>query len=434
MSDPRVGGGWHFNAPPGWPVPPGWIPPAGWTPDPSWPPAPPGWQFWIPAGGAPAGPGPIGPGPFGPGTIPPRPEAPTIAEAPRSGLFGRASLFVKVVAGFLTLAATVIGAYFAIKDRPDPYTIADWARKANSICEKDFGAVQTTAFVLTPLLAQAIAKTPASGTNNENLAQLIKTVADMASAFRAMTGDLRAVDLPKGYDDTEIQRLLTSGNDVSNALGVVASFLVNFEIGKASLVDGQNAINKLQLVMGSSLPAWSRSASQLGLNQCLLIVGDGATPTIVATTPPPSGGLNAAEQSLVDAVNPAVLTGCTSTPGEENSNVLAAVNCDAARTGPSKRPLVLRFVSAQAQSDYLGRQGVGFTSSSCAAGRYKAPWQRSGSTTNLGTLVCTEVDSGGFQLIWTFDNDNIVVFMDAKDGGTAYDWWKANAYLLKQAS
>ena len=40
-----------FNAPPGWPTPPpGWAPEPGWLPDPSWPPAPPGWQFWTPAG------------------------------------------------------------------------------------------------------------------------------------------------------------------------------------------------------------------------------------------------------------------------------------------------------------------------------------------------------------------------------------------------
>ncbi len=40
-----------FNPAPGWPVPPpGWVPPQGWQPDVSWPPAPPGWQFWVPAG------------------------------------------------------------------------------------------------------------------------------------------------------------------------------------------------------------------------------------------------------------------------------------------------------------------------------------------------------------------------------------------------
>ena len=41
---------WTFHPPPGWPLPEGWVPPPGWAPDPSWPPAPPGWQFWLPAG------------------------------------------------------------------------------------------------------------------------------------------------------------------------------------------------------------------------------------------------------------------------------------------------------------------------------------------------------------------------------------------------
>ena len=42
----------RFNPPPGWPVPPpGWKPGPGWQPASDWPPAPPGWSFWVDAGG-----------------------------------------------------------------------------------------------------------------------------------------------------------------------------------------------------------------------------------------------------------------------------------------------------------------------------------------------------------------------------------------------
>src|SRR5689334_10718292 len=116
MVDPAAGTGHRFNPPPGWPVPPaGWMPPPGWEPDPSWPPAPPGWQLWVPVG-------------YGSASPPPKKVG------------SRFSLGVKILAGVITFAATVVGTYIAVTDRPKPYTIDDWARKANAVCEKDFGS------------------------------------------------------------------------------------------------------------------------------------------------------------------------------------------------------------------------------------------------------------------------------------------------------
>jgi len=74
---------WKFNPPPGWPAQPeGWVPPPGWIPDPSWPPAPPGWQFWVPAGSGQPG---------GTPTPTPTPAAPPPAQAGPASPFSAGS-------------------------------------------------------------------------------------------------------------------------------------------------------------------------------------------------------------------------------------------------------------------------------------------------------------------------------------------------------
>jgi len=55
----------------------------------------------------------------------------------------------KILAGVLTLAATVAGAWITLVDRPEPYTIDHWKVAANATCERDFGNVQLPLYAAT---------------------------------------------------------------------------------------------------------------------------------------------------------------------------------------------------------------------------------------------------------------------------------------------
>jgi hypothetical protein len=123
-----------------------------------------------------------------------------------------------------------------------------------------------------------------------------------------------------------------------------------------------------------------------------------------------------------------VLTRCDPAPGEENDRVIAAVHCTTARTGPAKRPLVMRFASGEALRDWLTSQSEGLSSDGCGNGDSTGTWKHK--NVPIGTLVCKPGSDGAYLAMWTFDADDIAVIAEAADRRTIYTWWTKNAYLI----
>jgi hypothetical protein len=395
--------GLRFNPPPGWPVPAkGWVPPPHWQPDPSWPPPPPGWPLWIPVGY-----------PTQPLTTPPAVTPPPSAKRPKLILAS------KILAGVITFAATIVGTYVAVTDRPSAYTMDDWARKANAVCDQNFGNLQTPIFALTPMLAQAIA-TPSAQGNPAGMSQMITTVLEISGAFRKMNGDIRGIDLPKDTDAASVNRLLDAGTQVSTALSTVANFLTNFQQGKATTVEGTATVQSLQQVNSTSLPAWTAEVSHLGLNQCLSIVG----------TPAPStpSGPTAAQIALSSAVKTTVAKDCVANPAAGGMDqVAAAINCAPVAAGLSLQPLLIQFTSANAMNTYVDSLNTPTTSADCVDGKGRGYWYHD--DVRMGALIC-QVQSGAFRITWAFEGRNVVVIADGADAATTYAWWQDNANLL----
>jgi hypothetical protein len=368
--------GLRFNPPPGWPVPAkGWVPPPNWQPDPSWPPAPPGWPLWIPVGY------PTEPLPQ------PLPQPVPAQPTPPSSKRPKLILASKILAGVITFVATIVGTYVAVTDRPTAYTMGDWARKANAVCDQNFGNLQTPIFALTPMLAQVIA-TPSAQGNGANIGQMITTVLNISGAFRKMTGDIRGLDLPKDADTSSVNRLLDAGNQVSTALSTVATFLTNFQQGRATPAEGTATVQSLQQVNSTSVPTWTAEVNHLGLNQCLSIVGTAATPA-------PSGP-TAAQIALAAMIKPTVAKDCVANPAAESlSQVVAAVNCVPVDAGLTRNPLVIQFADANAMNAYVDSLNAPTTSADCVDGKGRGYW-----------------------------------FHDGADAATAFAWWQDNANLL----
>jgi hypothetical protein len=385
--------GRRFNPPPNWPAPAkGWVPPPGWQPDPSWPPPPPGWQLWVAVGypTEPPTPGPVRP---------------------------KVILASKILAGVITFAATVVGTYIAVTDRPAPYTMSDWARKANAVCDQNFGNLQTPLYALGPMLAQVTATPPGPG---QSVSQLTSTVLDLSGAFRKMSGDLRGIDLPGGADAASVNRLLDAGTQISAGLSTVAGFLTNYQQGKATPAEGTATIAALQQVTTSTLPTWSDEVKHLGLDQCLSIVG-----TPAASTP---SGPTAAQQALAALVKTDVLTTCVPNFAAQTGQVSAAINCTPVATGLARNPLVLQFTDASAMNAWVDALNAPITSADCVEGKGRGTWYHD--DTRMGDLICSAEAGGIFRIVWSFEGRNIVVIGEGSDAAATFAWWQNNANLL----
>lgn len=396
--------GLRFNPPPGWPTPAkGWVPPPNWQPDPSWPPPPPGWQLWIPVG-------------YPTESTPPSTPTP----APPS-MRPKVILAAKILAGVLTFAATIFGAYVTIIDR-SPYTMEDWARKANAVCDQNFGSLQTPIFALTPMLAEVIATPPGPGTN---MSPMITTVLGISGAFRKMSGDIRGIDLPKGADTASINRLLDAGTEISASLSTVAGFLTNFQQNKATPADGAATVQSLQRVTTTTLPAWSTEVNHLKLDQCLSIVGNPAAPA-------PSGP-TAGQIALASAVKTTVAKDCQPNPAAEaaTGQVTAAINCATVDTGLTRTPLLMQFASATAMNTWVDGLNAPTTNADCTDGEGRGIWYHD--DVRMGSLICQPQPDGVFRIIWAFEGRNVVAIADGADAATTYAWWENNANLLTPA-
>jgi len=256
-----AGGAWQFNPPPGWPTPPaGWVPPPNWQPDPSWPPVPPGWPFWVPVGYAPA------------------------AAAPPRSNRARWVLAAKLGAGVLTLVATVIAAVIALVDRPEPYTMDDWRTRANATCERDIGAAHLS--LLTGMLKVGQLTgggLPPAGQPDPTMQEAADSLARLGAGLRAVSADLREIQVPDGAPRADIDALINATGDFAGYFESVSTVLVDHQLDRLDDARLRQMRDETDRMATDVRAAWLGAAQRLGLNQCVVVMGLGPGP------PPTSG-------------------------------------------------------------------------------------------------------------------------------------------------
>jgi hypothetical protein len=188
----------------------------------------------------------------------------------------RVTPLVKAIAGLVAFAATILGIYTTLKDRPVEPTMADWSRSANAVCDKDFGTLQVPVYQALPLLAQALAQQPAPGVPNESLDRAGQTMLTLSATFRNLGGDLRNVAPPPSYQGSDIDALLKASTDISDMFSRFAFLLNNWQMGTATMNDLAAATESLQTATRVTMPEFARAAGALKLTQCLGFVGNGS--------------------------------------------------------------------------------------------------------------------------------------------------------------
>ncbi|WP_020523557.1 hypothetical protein [Catelliglobosispora koreensis] len=235
---------WKFNAPPGWPVPPdGWVPPQNWQPDPSWPAAPPNWVFWVPVG-----------------------------YQAQPGQSSGWSTTVKVLAGVVSLVATVTATWFAVIDRPDPYTAEQWREKANITCERSLADVEHTLTGSMLKVAQAMQNMPAPGQVNAQMAEATNSVSELARAFRRLGVDLRAIEVPEDMPRDDLNEFLAATDEIASTFGEFGTVMASYQLGQADLDTMQRVSDRMTNMTTTVMPEWQAANERLKLDRCLPFV------------------------------------------------------------------------------------------------------------------------------------------------------------------
>jgi hypothetical protein len=362
----------------------------------------------------------------------------------------RTSFYIKAVAGILTFAATMAGAYLGFVSFFNSTVHAtDWARKANAVCDQDSGDLTRS---LSDGLVSISHLTTGQSSGDEKQAAVHALIAD-AGVFGKMLGKLR--DLPPPADHrSEVKAVLSAGNVLVVNQRTLALDMQTLLLGTPDAnnrgylqitTEVSAALKAFNLTVA---PAWRKAIGALDLTQCPLWVSDpNVTPTRpgppepplstptqpTATTSPPSppapSSVTNGEQQLINLLDTNNLTGCTRRPDVEGSWVVAAVNCSTVVPGPTKRPLVVRFADAASAGAWFTSNTRGIVDeNNCAAGRKLGTW--TWNNVNVGALGCTVTTDGGFRMVWVIDSALIGVVAEGSDGVTMNGWWRKWAYVV----
>jgi len=156
-------------------------------------------------------------------------------------------------------------------------------------------------------------------------------------------------------------------------------------------------------------------------------VADGS-PTSVSPVPQqsPINSLTAGEQQLVNKLKPNLLTSCKGRSDLEGGGVVAAVDCQSVKIGPTKRPLVVRFPDIGSAQAWFRNNTEGFVDKgSCAGGYSLGTWTHNQMV--AGTLGCSYTTDGNFRIVWVINNALVGVIAVGSDSSTMYTWWKGSA-------
>ena len=158
-------------------------------------------------------------------------------------------------------------------------------------------------------------------------------------------------------------------------------------------------------------------------------VADGS-PTSVSPVPrqSPINLLTDGEQQLVSKLKPYLLANCKGRSDLEGGGVVAAVNCQSVKTGPTKRPLVVRFPDIGSAQAWFSKYTDGFVDQdNCAGGYELGRWTHK--DVAAGTFGCSHTTEGNLRIVWVINNALIGVIASGSDGSAMYKWWKESGYV-----
>jgi serine/threonine protein kinase len=130
-------------------------------------------------------------------------------------------------------------------------------------------------------------------------------------------------------------------------------------------------------------------------------------------------------QELINLLDGSEFHDCTPALDEEGDSVVAAINCDTqTSSGPTRRPLILRYADTDAMDRYLADLAEGVPSGdrgNCEKGEASTgTWEYKDRT--IGRMICVWHDDR-FKIVWSYDQLKILVIASDEDADELYSWW-----------
>lgn len=378
---------------------------------------------------------------------------------PRAGFLRRIPGSLKSIIAIFAGLAGIISFFYACQERQ--YDLKDWSRNAMSICERrshEIRAPQRDSLDnLSTTLAQ-LSTTMASGTAPDlsGMGYAAASIEDLADALRATVGDFRALPIPQGHK-TDINHLLDNGEAYVTSFADLAAEMreitnvakainwSNLDASADQVATLKSAMTRTSTTLNKNSstvePAWTQSLHSLGIGQCLPTVHGYSVPSEEQTTTPidtsrPSiePPFSQQEANLLATLNKSEFEKCSAKPDKENTEIVAALNCNAVRPGPDRRPFIVRVSDPAALSRLADREAAALNGyGDCSRGEdFKGTWSNKLGTVR-GTMVCATNEEGYFRIWWAFDTTNIYMVAEAKDSAALYHWWSKGDFLRERA-
>lgn len=351
----------------------------------------------------------------------PIPPEPTPGPSPR-----RFSTWAKVggaVGTVVTIAATIVGLYIAVIDRPK-WTADEWRQQANAVCERDTAKLMSLINFLRLDLAQWSANPSLPGQRNADLEKVGHTLDDINTTFRSMNASFREIKRPGDEQKNDIDSFLNLTGEIGGTFSQISTEMVNYQLNSTNVAAMIQIIALLTETSQKKLPDWSATARRLGLTQCPDFT---SLSTPIATAAP--NELSAAQQTLATRVDARYLINCRPPTPPSPQGAGAALWCQAVQPGPNLLVNVIQFADAQSLNNWASSWSVGLSFVDCGKGDSAGGWNHDG--TAVGRLACRpRAGTDNYIFMWTFDNELIGILADGPSREVMFQWWTANAFLL----
>lgn len=398
--------------------------------------------FWNPAHGWGAQPGlrpqvpppPQGPPPLSQGPPPP-PQGP-----PPGGRRSPLAVVGAIIVGIATVAGAVF-AFFAIPASNAP-TMAQWRQEAESVCGRDAGDLRQPIRTVLPKVAAVLKSQQAGKTMDPNqLQDILASLGKVSDGMSKLAGELKVIKAPRSAKPP-IGALISDAeklSDVFNAMTIVVNVVVT------GVKVGDEQVRQTSATIETWAPlskSWANRTADLRIPQCALlvdVVNESASPYVwqSGSADDPSPGpaqFTQPERLLANRIDSSNLKHCVPARSEESERILAAINCEPAKSGPTKNPLVMQFASWEEMNAWATRWSANMKATggeNCVSGQYAKRWRSEVvNDRQVGDLVCKRISDTEFRIAWTFDDKSIAVIADGSTGESLVAWWKSNAYVV----
>ena len=329
------------------------------------------------------------------------------------------------VGSVVTLAATVVGVYITVIDRPT-WTADDWRQQANAVCERDTAKLTSLINFLRLDLAQWSANPSLPGQRNADLEKVSHSLDDINATFRSMNAGFREIKRPGDEKKSDIDSFLNLTSEIGGTFSQISSEMVSYQLNTTNVAAMTQITTLLADTSQKKLPDWSVTAQRLGLTQCPDF-RTLATQSPVATADP--NVLTAAQVALTKRVDARFLINCKNPTQAAPPGTTAALWCQAVQSGPNLLVNVIQFADLQSLNTWSSGWSAGLSFVDCGKGDSAGGWNQG--EVVKGRLACRpRANSTNYIFMWTFDDDLIGILADGPSREVMFQWWLANAFLI----